>query len=281
MKSTNSNSRSLLARIVNRCRFVGYALYARIFSSKTLKLRNGRAVRLLTGSSHEAFRAFTFFDKEPETLAWIDGFGNERRVDAPVIFDVGANIGIYSLYAAAVVPGAKVLAFEPESQSFAALCRNVSMNGLSTITPYQIALSDESGLGELHSSSMAAGAGAAALGQDYPHVTSADHVLRQGVFMASLDHLVFELGCPFPNYIKIDVDGIEQKILNGGQKVLRDKRLIGLLVEYQYSSAADKESLRASLRESGLQLVGESAWQATYPSGLQSKNFIFQRTADQ
>ena len=41
------------------------------------------------------FRALTFSDKEPETLTWIDGF-----VDGETLLDIGANIGIYTLYAA-------------------------------------------------------------------------------------------------------------------------------------------------------------------------------------
>ncbi len=51
---------------------------------------------------------------------------------------------------------------------------------------------------------MAAGAGAAALDQDYQHLdVHGRRVMRQGVWVVSLDHLVFELGLPFPHYIEI------------------------------------------------------------------------------
>ena len=59
-------------------------------------------------------RANTFFSKEPETLAWIDAM-----TENDVLFDVGANIGIYSVYAA--LKGLKVFAFEPESLNYAEL----------------------------------------------------------------------------------------------------------------------------------------------------------------
>ncbi len=81
--------------IANRGRFALYGLYSRLFRSRTIRTRTGRVVKIATGTEHEAFRAFTFFGKEPETLAWIDSFADE-----PVLYDVGANIGIYSLYTA-------------------------------------------------------------------------------------------------------------------------------------------------------------------------------------
>ena len=52
-------------------------------------------------------RAETFLTKEPETLEWID-----RMNDDSVLWDIGANVGIYSIYAA-VSKRANVIAFEP------------------------------------------------------------------------------------------------------------------------------------------------------------------------
>lgn len=276
MKQANPLSGALLGRIINRCRFSFYGMYAWLFRAKTLKVR-GRAMKIVTGSSHETFRAFTFFGKEPETLAWIDGFtaGNTAN---PVLFDIGANIGIYSLYAATTLPGATILSFEPESQSFSSLCKNIAVNGFTNITPYQFALSNEVGAGKLHISTMSAGAGAAALGENYPHMNVPEgEISHQGVFVTSLDHLVFDLGLPLPNYIKIDVDGIEEKILAGGRRVLADERLKGLLVEFQYQSETDISSFREELMRSGLKMIGRSDWEARYASGLLSRNFIFQR----
>jgi FkbM family methyltransferase len=277
MSQANRLSGALLGRILNRCRFLFYGLYARVVSTKTLKVGKQGTIKIVTGTSHEVFRALTFFRKEPETLSWIDSFP-EASKSSPVLFDVGANIGIYSLYAAATIPQATILSFEPESQSFASLCRNVGINGFSNITPYQFALSDEVGIGDLHISTMSAGAGAAALGEDYRFLKVTDRrIVRQGVFVTSLDHLVFELGLPFPNYIKIDVDGIEKKILAGARRVLADPRLRGLLVELQYESDADISALAGMLAGDGLVMVGMSVWEGHYGSGLNSRNFIFRR----
>lgn len=269
--------RRIGAKLASRIRFLFYGLYSRVRRSRIVRLESGLVIEIRTSTEHEVFRALTFFTKEPETLAWIDSFPRQGKQD-PVLFDIGANIGVYSLYAAATIPAARIFSFEPESQSFASLCQNVGANDFSRITPYQFALSDEVGLGDLHISTMSAGAGAAALGEDYRFMnTGSRRIARQGVFVSSVDHLVYELGLPFPDFIKIDVDGIELKILAGAKRVLADPRLQGLLVEMQYESDADIEALVAARQADGLTLSGKSIWEGHYQSGLNSRNFIFRR----
>ena len=84
------------------------------------------------------FRVETFSSKEPETLNWIDGMPQ-----GSVMWDIGANVGLYSCYAAKH-RGCKVFAFEPSVFNLELLARNISLNGvtdLATIVP--LPLSDE------------------------------------------------------------------------------------------------------------------------------------------
>ena len=70
------------------------------------------------------FRAETLLTKEPETIEWIDGFEENS-----VFWDIGANVGVYSLYAG-LKKGVAVVAFEPATPNLYALNRNIEINQL-------------------------------------------------------------------------------------------------------------------------------------------------------
>src|SRR5262249_13436410 len=80
-------------------------------------------------------RAESMLTKEPDTIQWINSFES-----SDVFWDVGANVGVFSLYAARR-HGMHVLAFEPSADNYMVLCKNVEMNLLEgCIVPYCIAL---------------------------------------------------------------------------------------------------------------------------------------------
>jgi FkbM family methyltransferase len=220
----------------------------------------------------ELWRAQTYTTKEPDTLDWIDTFFGERDV----IYDVGANIGQYSLYAAKRLKGAcKVLAFEPESLNYAKLNRNIVLNGLSeAITAYCLAIAGHTGFDLFYVKAFSPGASLHAWGEpvgqgDIPFVPS--H--RQGMLGVSLDDLVGAYALPFPNHIKIDVDGIEDQIVRAASHTLADLRLKTALVEvYMHRDIA------AQIREMFLAhgFVLHNARALTYELGT-AQNLIFVR----
>ena len=72
------------------------------------------------------WRAKSFYEKEPETLAWLDFFSNKS--DVQVLCVVGANIGVYSLFWLSVNSGNRAIAFVPFDSNFELLERNLSLN---------------------------------------------------------------------------------------------------------------------------------------------------------
>ena len=86
---------------------------------------------VLLGSTSE-FRVRTLFTKEPETIEWIKSFSK-----SDVFLDVGANIGIYSLYAS-IVHGLKVIAVEPMISNFYLLSLNLERNPTADVLPLPI-----------------------------------------------------------------------------------------------------------------------------------------------
>ena len=85
------------------------------------------------------YRANTLFTKEEDTIKWIDQYGEKNNI----FFDIGANIGVYSLYYAKLYK-AKVFSFEPQPDVHNLLQRNVTRNGLShQIVALNVALGEE------------------------------------------------------------------------------------------------------------------------------------------
>lgn len=172
-------------------------------------------------------RARTLMTKEPATIEWLDGIPPEA-----VLVDVGANVGMYTIYAA-VVRQARVFAFEPEAQNYAMLCRNILINkvGLRAVA-WCTAISDEEKFDRIYLSKIAFGMSGHSFGEQRDSfLREASFRFVQGSFSTTLDRLV-ELGAiEPPAYVKVDVDGFEHKVVRGAAKTLADARLRSLLVE--------------------------------------------------
>jgi FkbM family methyltransferase len=212
-----------------------------------------RDVRIALGVSSiiELYRAHTYEDKEPETLTWIE----RNMAPGDVLYDIGANIGLYSLYAAA--RGVRVYAFEPESLNFARLNRNIIRNSLSErVLAYCVGISDITGFDRLSLNSVEAGAALHQIGGDAGEAVeparAPAHV--QGAVTVTVDELHSRFGLPFPTHVKIDVDGLEARVVTGAFETLGDARLKSLLIEIQEDVAS--KSLVDSLTGAGL-LVAE------------------------
>lgn len=154
------------------------------------------------------WRAETLLDKEPETIEWID-----RMDPGDTFFDVGANVGCYSLYAAK--RGLRVVAFEPGAANFAVLMRNIELNQLE-IQAFPIALSAWTGIRYLHMTDTSAGHALHAL----TVLASSTTGFLQPNLAFSLDTFIQQFGLLPPDHLKIDVDGSEHEVLAGAEKTL-------------------------------------------------------------
>ena len=108
------------------------------------------------------YRADSFASKEPDTLDWLDTFP-----EGTVLWDVGANVGLYSIYAAAK-RDARVYAFEPSVFNLELLARNIYLNALQDrIVIVPVALSHDIGPSTFKMSSTAWGGALSTFGQDF------------------------------------------------------------------------------------------------------------------
>jgi FkbM family methyltransferase len=215
------------------------------------------------------YRADTFFTKEPETLEWIDGFTGEC-----VLWDIGANVGLYSLYAA-LRPTVKVLAFEPSAFNYFILMKNIDINGLDQkLSGFCLAFNDATELACLTMNYLEVGDSCHGLVNFADRVNAGTTALQQGVLMYTIDEFVRKFNPPFPTHIKIDVDGVEGGIIKGAKQTLADKRLTSILIEIDEDNPGDKEIV-AVLEASGF--VTQSRRHAPQFEGSPYFNYVFTR----
>lgn len=70
--------------------------------------------------------------------------------DGWVIVDIGSQKGIFSVLASTSAAGVQVYAFEPFPQNYSFLCRNIRLNALSNVKPYNVAVGGKDGEAILH-----------------------------------------------------------------------------------------------------------------------------------
>jgi FkbM family methyltransferase len=167
------------------------------------------------------FHATSAETKEPQTIDWINDFIKTEDT----VYDIGANVGVYSLYIAAKHgPNVQVLSFEPEALNFAQLNRNIYSNNFGdNITAYCFAISAFTEIGKLNLEQWRIGGTVHQFNRVKNHLENIfTPAHKQGVLGVSLDDLVYVYGLPKPNHIKIDVDGLEDLVIQGSKNILKD-----------------------------------------------------------
>ncbi len=197
------------------------------------------------------WRARTLATKEPETLEWIDRFA-----DGDVFWDIGANVGMYALYAA-ISRKVCVLAFEPSAANYFLLNRNIELNELTDwMQAYCLAFSDGTRIDTLNMQNTDLGGALSSFGStvDESGRTFVPQ-FRQGSIGYSVDQFVERFAPLFPNHIQIDVDGIEDRIVAGAAATLRDARVRSLSIELDDARPDYTQSVVASIERAGMKLV--------------------------
>ena len=181
-----------------------------------------------------SWRIKTFFSKEPETLEWIDNFNyNENK--KIIFWDIGANIGLYSIYAAIKWKNIDIHSFEPSSSNLRILGRNVSINDLHNkifINPIALNDANQNKFQLMNETTFLEGSALHSFGSELNFEgKKIDAKNRYKTIGLSMNDYIKYLNQETPNYIKIDVDGIEHLILNGGKKILQSDTLKEICIE--------------------------------------------------
>jgi FkbM family methyltransferase len=206
------------------------------------------SLRFVGAGRTVAWRAQTLLTKEQDTIAWINGFK-----PGAVFWDVGANVGIYSVYAA-LDPTITAYAFEPSAKTFGNLYQNIDANQMGErVLPFCMAMADKSGVDFINMMSSDIGEAGHAFATDIVfkgNARAANH--KQACLGATIDDAIGLLGSAPPTYLKIDVDGTEELILMGARKTLSSPELKSLLIEIDSPQSEAAQRCIALIESCGL-----------------------------
>lgn len=237
---------------------------------KTLNA-NGHLIRY---AEHGAgWRYDTLLEKEPETIAWIDSFE-----PGDTFWDIGANVGIYSVYAA--VKGIRTMAFEPHFANYHQFCVTIALNGLQDlVTPLCLAFAERKSIAAMHLASVDIGTsmsnfGAALDFRGQPF----EPAFRQGMVGYDIDSFIADFGIDIPTHMKIDVDGIELAIVTGARKMLANEKLQSVSIELIESDADQVAAVTGMLEHAGLHFIHKKQNSAfATPQTRDVLNYLFHR----
>ena len=191
----------------------------------------GKKINFFVPNQITEYRVNTIFTKEPETIEWINKF---RENEKNIFWDIGANIGLFSIYAATKYKNCNIVSFEPSTSNLRCLSRNISINNLQDrikIFSSPLSNKDHKFL-NMNESQFSEGAALNTFGEEFDFegkkIVSSNRYCLVG---RSINSILEKKILDVPNYIKIDVDGIEHLILEGADKYLNNENLLSLSIE--------------------------------------------------
>lgn len=214
----------------------------RIFTTHVIGAGRNAGMRLALRRPHPDFLDGSYEAVVQTTIA-------EHLSDGSVFYDIGANIGFFSLLAAPIVgPRGAVYAFEPVPGNASSIRHTAQLNRLPNIEVFEEAAGERSGRAQLVLTHHIGGAALSSASSPLDMIGVID------VAVTALDDAIANRGLRPPSLVKIDVEGAELQVLRGMTNTLTADRPT-ILYEVDDATAEGlarkREAIRAFLRSSG------------------------------
>ena len=227
--------------------------FLRNSSYKTIKI-NERDIKFFTPSTVVKERVKKIFTKEPDTIDWINSLQRFDLNKDSILWDIGANIGLFSIYASTRYKDLNIFAFEPSMNNLSILSRNISINDLAdNISINQFPLTNKiNKYLKLKEGNFVEGGALNTFGEEFDYEgKNFNEKNAYKIFGTTIDYLINERILTIPDFIKIDVDGIEHLILEGGKDLLKEKKLKSIQIELNENFETQNKKSLEILLESG------------------------------
>ncbi len=246
-------------------------------SYKSIDILN-KKVNFFVPNQNTNLRVNTYFSKEPETLEWIDTFEKKNNL---IFWDIGANIGLYSIYNSLKNPDSMTIAFEPSTSNLRILTRNISINNLEKkIKVVPIPLTNKENIfQEMKENNFIEGGALNSFGENY-NFEGKEFLpqMKYSLLGTTMNYFIENSILDIPDYIKIDVDGIEHLIIEGGDKFLINKKVKSLSIELNQDFKEQHEKVISMMEKYNFKFLHKKNSGDTILNGRKYKeiyNYIF------
>ena len=197
---------------------LGLQVLSLLFKNYTFVIRHGLA-KGLKRRFGSGFRPKFSLTPEEELLMQLDFRGR-------TIFDIGGYIGLYAMFfARGAGENGRVITFEPNPANCEEILHHIALNGITNIELKTLAVGREQAESDFNLDSLSPARGTLLAGESE---TNPGRRLR--VQIDSIDRMVDSNELPLPDFVKIDVEGVELEVLQGMEETLR-KTQPELLIE--------------------------------------------------
>jgi FkbM family methyltransferase len=225
------------------------------------------------------WRAETFWEKEPETIAWIESFNLKQLTNLDFI-DIGANLGIYSLFALTTGFFRRVIAVEPMPINFSQLKTNISLNHFEERSVlYSQPLYSRALLANFKFEDKRVGASGGQVIAVPSDVPDDKKTLVQCLTGDDIIESNYVDSC----VIKLDVDGLELEILKGFEKALAQEVVLSVLVEATTQNMNDIVKFMSTyslILDSRFDSIENHSTKRRIVSGNTERNLIFSKKSN-
>ena len=218
------------------------------------------------------------YTSEETLLDWINNFNSNNKI---IFWDIGANIGLYSVYAATKYENIEIISFEPSTSNLRILSRNIYINSLNNkIKIIQTPLTDRENIfNEMSESQFIEGGALNTFGENFDHEgKKLVSINKYNIYGTNISFFLKNEILKIPNYIKIDVDGIEHFILNGAGNFFKDSTVKSILIELNENFKNQYEDVMQFMNDNNFKLLHKKRAEKFYDKNYSKIfNYIFTR----
>tara|TARA_B100000795_G_C22731260_1_gene411474 strand:+ start:206 stop:1030 length:825 start_codon:yes stop_codon:yes gene_type:complete len=180
----------------------------------------GKKIYFKTGHNRLNWRVNSFYDEEPIMIDWLKSLNKDD-----IFLDIGANVGTYTL--PAITKCKYTYASELDVKNCSLLLENLIINDFcDKCLILNFGMSEKNSIEEIYYRDNSVGDALQSIGREQLIPTKKKSPFNIKQFVFSLDYIFENFNLKYPSKIKIDVDGNEKKVFDGGKKVILNAKEI-------------------------------------------------------